>query len=233
MTLFEGSGVSIRYGAVKALDDVDITLTPGVVSGVIGPNGAGKSTFIDALSGRRKLSAGKVMLDGEDISTKSVGWRRDRGISRSFQKTSVFGGMTVRDQLELIAHRNNEPDLGSIVDALRLNLVMDRICSEIAYGTQRSVDLALALVGAPRVVLLDEPCAGLAAEESVRMLDHIRTICKERQIAALLVEHDVDGVFRTCDEVTVLNLGTVLASGLPAEVRKNDAVIRAYLGSAA
>ncbi|MCE4268426.1 ATP-binding cassette domain-containing protein [Rhodococcus qingshengii] len=233
MTLFVGSGVTVKYGAVAALDNVDISLEPGVVHGVIGPNGAGKSTFIDALSGRTKLSSGKVMLDGTDITVRPVGWRRHNGISRSFQRTSVFGSMTVRAQLEMIAFQNKEPDLSSIVDSLGLKDVLDRVCSEIAYGTQRSVDLAIALIGGPRVVLLDEPCAGLVADESVRMLQHVRDLCKERGVAVLLVEHDVDGVFRICDQITVLNLGKVLASGEPAEVRKNADVVRAYLGSAA
>lgn len=231
--LFEGAGVTVKYGAVVALDNVDITLTPGVVHGVIGPNGAGKSTFIDALSGRAKLSSGRVTLNGEDIGGKAVGWRRHHGVSRSFQRTSVFGSMTVRAQLEMIASKNDEPDLDEIISSLGLVPVLDRVCSEIAYGTQRSVDLALALIGGPRVVLLDEPCAGLVADESVTMLAHVRDLCKDRGVAVLLVEHDVDGVFRTCDLITVLNLGKVLAVGEPAEVRANPDVVRAYLGSAA
>lgn len=233
MTLFQGTGVTVRYGAVKALTDVNITLEPGIVHGVIGPNGAGKSTFIDALSGRTKMTSGTVTLEGEDITSRPVGWRRHHGVSRSFQRTSVFNSMTVRTQLEMIALRNDESDLDGIIDTLGLRSVLDRVCSEIAYGTQRSVDLAMALIGGPRVVLLDEPCAGLVADESVRMLQHVRDLCKERGVAALLVEHDVDGVFRTCDRITVLNLGTVLASGEPAEVRANKDVVRAYLGSAA
>ncbi|MBM6545437.1 ABC transporter ATP-binding protein [Janibacter sp. YIM B02568] len=233
MSIFEGKGVSVRYGAVKALTDVDIALTPGRVHGVIGPNGAGKSTFIDGLSGRAKLTSGTVTFQGEDITKRNPRWRRRQGIARSFQRTSVFNSMTVQHQLEMVAKQTGEKDLSSIVDTLGLGPVMHRVCSEIAYGTQRSVDLALALVGDPKVILLDEPCAGLVEDESVRMLGHVKEIAREREVAALLVEHDVDGVFRTCDEVTVLNLGEVLASGDPAEVRAHPDVIRAYLGSAA
>jgi branched-chain amino acid transport system ATP-binding protein len=174
-----------------------------------------------------------VHLDGTDITRRSARWRRAHGVARSFQRTSVFGSMTVRAQLEMVARKNHEPDLDGIISTLSLDDVADRICSEIAYGTQRCVDLAIALIGRPRVVLLDEPCAGLVADESVRMLDHVRTLCQEREVAALLVEHDVDGVFRTCDRITVLDLGTVLASGKPADVRANPDVVRAYLGSAA
>jgi len=233
MSVFEAAGLSVRYGAVRALEDVSISLIPGEVHGVIGPNGAGKSTFIDALSGRTKPSSGRVFLEGADITGRPVAWRRRHGVSRSFQRTSVFASMTVRTQLEMVAHRSGESDLGGIVRALGLESVLDRVCSEIAYGTQRSVDLALALIGDPRVVLLDEPCAGLVQDESVAMLGHVRDICAERNVAALLVEHDVEGVFRTCPHITVLNLGTVLATGSPDEIRANKDVVEAYLGSAA
>lgn len=233
MSIFEGRGLTVKYGAMVALDGVDITLHPGQVHGVIGPNGAGKSTFIDALSGRRRPSEGAVTLRGHDITRRSARWRRRHGVARSFQRTSVFGSMTVRDQLDLVAHRNAEPDLAGIVETLGLAPVLDRVCAEIAYGTQRSVDLALALIGAPDVVLLDEPCAGLVADESARMLQHVRDLCRQREVAALLVEHDVEGVFGTCDEITVLDLGAVLATGAPDQVRADPQVIRAYLGSAA
>jgi branched-chain amino acid transport system ATP-binding protein len=229
--VLEATGVTLRYGAVTAVDDVDIAVEPGVLHGVIGPNGAGKSSFMDALSGRRRLSGGKVVLDGEDITKRSVAWRRLHGMARSFQKTSVFNSMTVRVQLEMVARRTGEEDLGSIIDALGIRPFLDLPCNSIAYGDQRSVDIAMALVGRPHVVLLDEPGAGLAHAESVRMLDHIRELCTERNVAAVLVEHDVDGVFRVCDRITVLALGKVLATGTPKEVRGNPAVVEAYLGS--
>ena len=231
--VLEATGVTLRYGAVTAVDDVDIAVEPGVLHGVIGPNGAGKSSFMDALSGRRRLSGGTVVLDGEDITKRSVGWRRLHGMARSFQKTSVFNSMTVRTQLEMVARKTGEEDLDSIIDALGIRPFLELPCNSIAYGDQRSVDIAMALIGRPHVVLLDEPGAGLAHTESVRMLDHIRALCTERNVAAVLVEHDVDGVFRVCDRITVLALGKVLASGTPKEVRGNPAVVEAYLGSQA
>lgn len=231
--LFEGQNVTVRYGAVRALEGVDIKVEPGVVHGIIGPNGAGKSTFIDALSGRRRLTNGKVLLRGEDISRRSVIWRRRNGISRSFQTTSVFPSMTVREQLQMVGWRNNEPDITEIVEVLELQGVLDTVCSEVAYGTQRSVDLAMALLGKPDVVLLDEPCAGLVASESIRTLQHIRSIAKERNVGALVVDHNVDGIFSTCDVVSVLNLGELLMTGDPQTVRKDPEVVKAYLGSAA
>jgi branched-chain amino acid transport system ATP-binding protein len=154
-------------------------------------------------------------------------------MARSFQKTSVFASMTVRAQLEMVARKTAEEDLDSIIDALDVRPYLDLRCNAISYGLQRSVDIAMALIGRPHVVLLDEPGAGLSHDESVRMLDHIRSLCTDRNVAAILVEHDVDGVFRVCDRITVLALGKVLASGEPAEVRGDRRVVEAYLGSAA
>jgi branched-chain amino acid transport system ATP-binding protein len=231
--VLEATGVTLRYGAVTAVDSVDIAVERGMLHGVIGPNGAGKSSFMDALSGRRRLSAGKVVLDGQDITRRPVAWRRLHGMARSFQKTSVFASMTVRAQLEMVARKTAEEDLDSIMDALDVRPYLDLRCNAISYGLQRSVDIAMALIGRPHVVLLDEPGAGLSHDESVRMLDHIRSLCTDRNVAAILVEHDVDGVFRVCDRITVLALGKVLASGEPAEVRGDRRVVEAYLGSAA
>jgi branched-chain amino acid transport system ATP-binding protein len=231
MSLLQARGVTVRYGAVTAVDSVDFEVAEGSIHGVIGPNGAGKSTFMDALSGRRRLADGKVLLAGQDITRRSPTWRRLQGISRSFQQTSVFAAMTVRDQLELVARRTKERSLDTVIDALALRQYLARRCDSISYGDQRRVDIAMALVGHPRVVLLDEPGAGLAADESTRMLDHVREVCNEWGVAAVLVEHDVDAVFRVCDQVTVLNLGAILAAGDPAEVRSNPKVVEAYLGS--
>jgi len=229
--VLQATGVTLRYGAVTAVDDVDIAVEPGMLHGVIGPNGAGKSSFMDALSGRRRLSGGRVVLDGDDITKRSVAWRRVHGMARSFQRTSVFNSMTVRAQLEMVARKTKEQDLDSVVEALGLRPYLDMPCTSISYGLQRSVDIGMALVGRPHVVLLDEPGAGLSHDETARMLDHIRTLCNERNVAAVLVEHDVDGVFRVCDAVTVLSLGKVLASGEPKTVRADERVVEAYLGS--
>jgi branched-chain amino acid transport system ATP-binding protein len=225
-------GVTVRYGAVTAVDSVDFVVESGVIHGVIGPNGAGKSTFMDALSGRRRLTTGRVLFEDDDITRRSPRWRRLRGISRSFQQTSVFAAMSVRTQMEMVARRVKEENLDAVIDALSLRPHLDARCDSISYGDQRRVDIAMALIGNPRVVLLDEPSAGLAADESARMLDHVRQLCNARGVAAVLVEHDVDSVFRVCDMVTVLAVGAVLASGDPTEVRADPAVISAYLGSA-
>lgn len=226
--------LSVSYGNVKALEGVNLAVAQrGVLHGVIGPNGAGKSTLMDAITGRRKPTRGRVFVDGRDITDRSVSWRRRLGMSRSFQRTSIFPGIRVGEQLELVASQLGETDLPGIVDALELGPVYDQMADSIAYGDQRRVDIALALVGGPSLMLLDEPAAGLSTAETVSLFEHLAALVRSRGVTALVVEHDVDAVFRFCDSITALDLGRLLASGTPAEVRSNPLVIAAYLGSAA
>ncbi len=226
--------LSVAYGNVKALEGVTLEVPErGVLHGVIGPNGAGKSTLMDAITGRRRPTRGRVLLDGQDITHLSVAQRRRMGMSRSFQRTSIFPGIRVGEQLELVASQLGEKDLNGIVDALELGGVYDEIADSIAYGDQRRVDIALALVGQPSLMLLDEPAAGLSTTETVALFEHLSTVARERNVTAMVVEHDVDAVFRFCDTITALDLGRLLASGSPAAVRGDPQVIAAYLGSAA
>lgn len=226
--------LSVAYGNVKALEGVTLEVPErGVLHGVIGPNGAGKSTLMDAITGRRRPTRGRVLLDGRDITHLSVAQRRRMGMSRSFQRTSIFPGIRVGEQLELVASQLGEKDLNGIVDALQLGGVYDEIADSIAYGDQRRVDIALALVGQPSLMLLDEPAAGLSTTETVALFEHLATVARQRNVTAMVVEHDVDAVFRFCDTITALDLGRLLASGSPAAVRGDPQVIAAYLGSAA
>jgi branched-chain amino acid transport system ATP-binding protein len=225
--------LSVSYGSVKALANVNIEVAQrGVLHGVIGPNGAGKSTLMDAITGRRKPTGGRVFVDGKDITQRSVAWRRKLGMSRSFQRTSIFPGIRVGEQLELVASQLGESDLPGIVDTLQLGAVYHEMADSIAYGDQRRVDIALALVGKPVLMLLDEPAAGLSTAETVSLFEHLATLVRERGVTAVVVEHDVDAVFRFCDSITALDLGCVLASGTPVAVRSDPRVITAYLGSA-
>jgi branched-chain amino acid transport system ATP-binding protein len=226
--------LSVSYGSVKALEGVTLEVAQrGVLHGVIGPNGAGKSTLMDAITGRRKPTRGKVFVNGHDITNLSVVQRRKLGMSRSFQRTSIFPGIRVGEQLELVASQLGETDLQGIVDTLELGNVYDEMADSIAYGDQRRVDIALALVGQPTLMLLDEPAAGLSTTETISLFEHLSTVVRKRKVTALVVEHDVDAVFRFCDTITALDLGRLLASGSPAEVRSNPQVIAAYLGTAA
>ena len=226
--------LSVSYGSVKALDGIHLEVARrGVLHGVIGPNGAGKSTLMDAITGRLKPTSGRVFIDGKDITTRSVSWRRRLGMSRSFQRTSIFPGICVGEQLELVASQLGETDLQGIVDTLELGSVYDQLADSIAYGDQRRVDIALALVGKPSLMLLDEPAAGLSSAETMTLFEHLVKVVRERNVIAMVVEHDVDAVFRFCDSITALDLGRLLTTGSPAEVRSDPRVITAYLGTAA
>ncbi|HSW15701.1 MAG TPA: ATP-binding cassette domain-containing protein [Ramlibacter sp.] len=226
--------LSVSYGNVHALEGVNIEVKArGVLHGIIGPNGAGKSTLMDAITGRRKPTRGRVLVDGQDITARSVAWRRRFGMSRSFQRTSIFPGLTVREQLELVASELGEPNLDEIIDAFELRPSLDQAADSIAYGDQRRVDIALAMIGKPNLMLLDEPAAGLSTTETIALFEHLVRLVRQRGVTALVVEHDVDAVFRFCDEVTALDLGKLILTGKPAEVRADPRVISAYLGTAA
>jgi branched-chain amino acid transport system ATP-binding protein len=229
--------VAIHYGGVKALDGVTLTLERGQIRGLIGPNGAGKSTLIDAITGRRTLTRGKVMLGGVDVSAMGVVERRRRGLSRSFQRTSIFAQMPVRKQVELASHKMgvkaSGADADDVLHELSLDALGDVTANDLGYGEQRRLDLALALVGSPPVLLLDEPMAGLSVQESHDLAHHLKALTTRRNVSVLLVEHDMDVVFGISDAVTVFELGRVIAQGSPAQVRADPRVREAYLGSAA
>jgi branched-chain amino acid transport system ATP-binding protein len=226
--------LSVSYGSVQALEGVTFEVPErGRLHGIIGPNGAGKSTLMDAITGRRKPTRGRVLVEGDDITGRPIAWRRKRGMSRSFQRTSIFPGLTVGDQLELVASQLGEPDLDQIVDAFELRGVLHEIADSIAYGDQRRVDIALAMIGQPKLMLLDEPAAGLSTTETIALFEHLTVLVRQRGVTALVVEHDVDAVFRFCDDITALDLGRLLVTGKPADVRADARVIAAYLGTAA
>jgi len=221
-----------RYGGLAALQGINLELEAGIVHGLIGPNGAGKSTFIDVVSGRSRGS-GQVFLDGRDITRMPPSERRRLGVSRSFQRTSIFLGLTIREQLYLAAHGAGGGHTGELVEMLGLGSVLDERAEDVSYGQQRLVDLALALVGNPVVLLLDEPAAGLSVAESQVLASHLEDIAARWNVAVLLVEHDMDLVFGICHVLTVLASGKWLVSGPPAQLRNDPAVIRAYFGGTA
>lgn len=229
----EAKGLSVRYGGVSAVNGVSLRLKTGEIRGLIGPNGAGKSTFIDALSGRRTTSAGTVHLQGRDVSQMDVVERRLLGLSRSFQRTSIFPAMRIRDQIELAASKIPGADPDEVMKELGLDRLAGMVANEIGYGDQRRLDIALALVGRPSVLLLDEPMAGLSIEESMSLAEHLRNLARNWGVAVLLVEHDMEVVFGISDSITVLETGKLLAEGKPDVIRAHPQVRTAYLGSAA
>lgn len=227
----EGVGLTRRYGGFAALRSVSLRLEPGEVRGLIGPNGAGKSTLMDALCGRGGVTGGQVFLSGREITGLSAQARRRAGLSRSFQKTSIFPDLKVREQVALAARVAEIDNTDEVLAALGLSALAQRRAADIAYGDQRRLDLALALVGRPSVLLLDEPAAGLSIEESTTLARLIKELAQSWKVTVLLVEHDMEVIFAVSNRITVLNLGEVLAEGSCDEIRANDEVVRAYLGS--
>ena len=235
--VLDAQDVAIHYGGVKAVDGVALSLRVGQIHGLIGPNGAGKSTVIDAITGRVRLTRGKVLLRGVDVTELGPTDRRKRGLSRSFQRTSIFSQMMVRQQVELASYKMGVADSGADADSILAELDLMHLthaeAADLGYGEQRRLDLALALVGRPTVLLLDEPMAGLSVKESHDLAAHLKSLTSRWDVSVLLVEHDMDVVFGISDVVTVFELGRVIATGEPATVRADPRVRTAYLGSAA
>lgn len=233
MYAIQGEKLTRRYGGFFALKEVDITVPKGEIRGLIGPNGAGKSTLIDVLSGRNTSSSGKVSFHGKDVSGLTVQQRRVAGLARSFQQTNIFAGLSVLEQLQIASRKAETPNVEEVVHEMGLTELAHKTAADISYGDQRRLDLALALIGRPSCLLLDEPAAGLSMVESLALARHLKDIVTRWGVTVLLVEHDMEVVFSICDRITVLQTGAVLAEGTPDEIRKMPAVITAYLGSAA
>jgi len=235
-----------RFEGIVASDDLTLDVAPGELHAVIGPNGAGKTTLILQLSGQLTPDHGRVRFAGNDITAMPMYRRSALGLARSFQITSLFLDLSVLDNVALAvqAHAGHsfhfwrnaraEPELREPGRALLARVgLSDRAdwpASVLSHGEHRQLELAMALAGSPRMLLLDEPMAGLGPEESARMVEMLRALKKELTI--LLVEHDMEAVFALADRITVLVYGRVIASGSPADIRANRDVRDAYLGEA-
>lgn len=229
----EGIGLTRRFGGFVALDNVDIAMKRGEIRGLIGPNGAGKSTLIDVLCGRAKNRGGRVLINGEDVSSLTPQQRRKRGMARSFQRTNIFPDLTVEQQLRVASWAVADADIAEVMNELQLVALANLPAAQISYGDQRRLDLALALVGRPSVLLLDEPAAGLTTEESFGLARILRDLANRWNVTVLLVEHDMQVVFSICDRISVLHLGRRLSEGTCAEIRADPTVVSAYLGTEA
>jgi branched-chain amino acid transport system ATP-binding protein len=242
--LLEVSGLRKSFGGVDAVRGVGFTLAAGEILALIGPNGAGKSTCFNLLNGQIRPDAGSVKLEGRELvglAPRAI-WRL--GVGRTFQVTQSFGSMTVREnvQMALLSHRRLIGDFWRFTGGLEreaarhlLDLVgmadaAERPCGELAYGDLKRVELAVALANAPKLLLMDEPTAGMAPAERIALMRLAAQIARDRRMGILFTEHDMDVVFEHADRIMVLDRGALIAEGTPAEVRADAQVRAVYLG---
>ena len=246
--MLELRNVSKRFGGVVATDDVTLEVARGEVHALIGPNGAGKTTLIAQISGQLAADSGRIVFDGEDITALKAHARVRAGLARSYQVTSLFRRFTVLENLSLAvqARRGSsfsfwrplaaetalDDEARTIAGEVGLSEKIHSIASNLAHGDQRALEVGLALATRPRLLLLDEPMAGMGPQESARMIaliEQMREGTGER-LTVLLVEHDMDAVFRLADRISVMVDGRLIATGAPTEIRNNPEVKKAYLG---
>lgn len=248
----EVDGVTLKFAGVIALADVSFTVEPATVHALIGPNGAGKSSLFNVLCGIYPPTAGHVHLDGKQVVGLAPHRVARLGVGRAFQNGSMFDGLTVEENLLLGRHRltragvlstglrvgrahREERDgrikVREIASLLDIEQLLHLSSAELPYGLQKRVDIARALCTEPRLLLLDEPAAGMHTHEKVQVRDLIRRIAIDLGITVLLVEHDMGLVMGISDQITVLDFGTVIARGAPSAIQQDDRVIQAYLGS--
>ena len=241
----------IQFGGLKAVDDVNLEIKEGELYGLIGPNGAGKTTVFNILTGVYKPTSGRFYLCGEDITGKAPAEVNKKGIARTFQNIRLFSGLTVLENV--MVGLSNQIPCGVFASVFRLpkywesekqararahellkmfNLdqYADQLASNLPYGKQRKLEIARAMATNPKLLLLDEPAAGMNPNETQELMDDITFIRKEFGITILLIEHDMRLVSGICEKLTVLNFGTELAKGDTAEVLNNPEVIKAYIG---
>ncbi len=245
----------LSFGGIKALQGVSFEAREGEITGVIGPNGAGKTSLFNAISGFYHPNQGTVTFEGHDITKMSPDKRASLGMARTFQNIALFRGMTVLDNIKLGAHarltaglwdafkyfgkaRAEELELRRdieerVIDFLEIDHIRKYPITMLPYGLQKRVELARALAMKPKVLMLDEPVAGMNREETADMARFILDVQEQFGTTILLVEHDMHMVMDICSHIVVLNFGQQIAAGSPAEVSKNPAVIEAYLGAAA
>lgn len=251
MAVLEVKNLGISFGGLRAVDNLNLTIEKGCLYGLIGPNGAGKTTVFNMLTGVYTPTDGKILLNGEDITEKSTIEINKAGIARTFQNIRLFDGLSVIDNIKAGLHNSNKySTLSSILrlpkffktekiiteKAMELLKVFDldkearTMAKNLPYGKQRKLEIARALATNPKLLLLDEPAAGMNPNETQELMDTIRFIRDKFDMTILLIEHDMRLVAGICEELTVLNFGTILASGKPEEVLKDPKVVTAYLG---
>jgi branched-chain amino acid transport system ATP-binding protein len=246
MTLLDVRGLTKAFGGNRVVDGIDFPIAAGQVVALIGPNGAGKSTCFNMLNGQIRPDAGEIRLDGVRIDGRGPAWVWRAGVGRGFQIAAVFASLSVIDNVRtalLARHgmvwRFLRParsilthEAEALLDRIGLTPLADRICGTLAYGDLKRLELALAIAHQPRLLLLDEPMAGMTEADRRPVADLVLSLAHDSACGVLLTEHDTDTVFRIADHVLVMDKGVLIAAGAPAAVRQNPLVRTAYLGGA-
>jgi branched-chain amino acid transport system ATP-binding protein len=250
MAMLEIEGLYKRFGGLAALNNLELAVDSGEIRGVIGPNGAGKTTLFNVVSGLHRPTSGEIRFNGERISGLSAHRIAALGVVRTFQRVALFQDFNVLKNVSIARHLHAEESvLGAILgtaraveresqeraleilDFIGLSHVKDEMAVNLPYGYQRALGVAIALAAEPKLLMLDEPVAGMNAAETEHMIDLIRRLRDERGVTVVLVEHDMRTVMSLCEKITVLNFGEKLAEGSPQQIRGDASVIEAYLGS--
>jgi len=249
MSLLLVENVSKNFGSLIAVNDVSMTVEPGELRAIIGPNGAGKTTFFNLISGFMQPSSGRIVFDGEDVTSLLPARRVWLGVARTFQITEVFPELSVGENLRIpvevasgfrlrpwLSRADDKKVRGRVDDLLVMGNLADkasRLVGELSHGDQRATEIMMALALKPRLLLLDEPTAGMGDQETYAITQLIRRLHQDSKLTIILIEHDMRVVFHLADRITVLDQGRFLAEGTPAEIAANAAVQNAYLGKAA
>ncbi|GAC1553110.1 MAG: ABC transporter ATP-binding protein [Beijerinckiaceae bacterium] len=244
MSLLEAESISKCFGRFVAVRDVTLRFEPGEIHAVIGPNGAGKTTFLNLLSGELSASSGSLRFGGQDVTHWAPERRANAGMGRSFQHSSVFENLSVRENLRLAAQTRFPKAFGlwrtadsygevaervvTVCSELSLSAPEERLAGELSHGEQRQLEIGMLIATSPKLMLLDEPTSGMSRNETLDLIKILRRLSESHTL--VLVEHDMDVVFQLADRITVLVNGTVIASGKPEEVRADAGVRSAYLG---
>ena len=244
--LLKVSGLRKSYGAIRAVDGVSFEVRPGEIFGVIGPNGSGKTTLFNSMLGQIRPDAGRIELQGEDVTHLGPLALNRRGVGRTFQSLQVFGKMSVRDNLIVAAQEHQGSLLGrlfapgdaglgakadALIDQFRIRHVADKKAGTLSYGQQKLVDIGMAFMSEPELVLLDEPCAGVNPSLVGGLSRLLKELNQSRRGSFVVIEHNMDFVMDLCHRIMVMVEGRVMAIGTPAQIRSNKEVLDAYLGS--